>query len=88
MTQAAAIKIPPNLHRPRRKGEFSFDGPIRFDGPVSITPGGEFVPRNRPARLCGKCLMGEHSVAHTELGCLRTVRREPMDYVCDCEVVG
>jgi hypothetical protein len=82
MTQAAAIKIPPHLHRARRPGEFSFDGPI------SITPGGEFVPRNRAARFCAQCPKGNHSSAHTELGCLRTIHCAPKDYVCDCEVPG
>jgi hypothetical protein len=70
------------LNRPRRKGEFSFDGPI------SITPGGEIVPRTRAMRFCGPCAAGSHGVRHSEVGCLRVLGREPRDVVCDCEVAG
>lgn len=77
-----------HIHRPRRKGEFSFDGPLIFDVPVSVSPGGQFVPRNRPLRFCGKCEAGNHAAKHSEIGCLRVLGREPKDVVCDCEVVG
>lgn len=75
--------LPAHLHRARRKGEFSLS-----DGPITVTPSGQVVPRNRPARICSRCAEGRHTRKHSEIGCLQTVHRIPKDYVCDCEVVG
>lgn len=73
----------PAVHRPRRRGEFSLS-----DGPYSVNPNGQVVPRDRPLRICVHCAGGRHTRKHSEIGCLQTVHRIPKDYVCDCEVVG
>lgn len=75
--------------RPRRRpGEFTLDYNPFLEVPMSISPNGQVIPRNRPLRFCAPCTGGNHKAKHSEIGCLQTLAKVPHDVVCDCEVAG
>jgi hypothetical protein len=40
----------------------------------------------RATQFCPRCLRGDHSREHREIGCLARVGYPPNDFVCACEV--
>lgn len=40
--------------------------------------------RKKHPDLCPSCTTGEHAGRKTEIGCVETVAKSPMDFVCKC----